>query len=436
MRFLLVFLVFMMTSAHGFSAGGDFASAVADGSFWKGDYRHQAFFQNARYNPVQMGATQRIRWPAQGFLFGGLPLGEILVTSDENGNASRIIAMVYNRGDDGRVEESEFLARLRNAGSNIEKIMGVPGRNADRKTNPSSQMIDIGGRIWLGKHSAARLEWSVKPLGARAVPAAEWIRLELVPTEGNQTVGLLNTKLERTKVSPKTHVRANQKGGKEIEGIPMVDQGSKGYCAAASAARLVAYYGLEEIDQNQIAAWAGSDPELGTNPDRMMDGIARVLHDRYRLVARQIDPRLDVQKLFSLCDRYNQLARREKRPEVAYAKSGVIDVGEIFAQFNSDLLVKVRCPTPNIKAIWINKIKKSIDEGIPILWSVYLGLVPEPEIPQASGGHMRLIIGYEDNGNTIVYSDSWGDRHVRKTMRTEEAIAITTGLRCIAPTLN
>lgn len=436
MNWLCCFVAILTTALEAAAAGGDLAPVVADGSFWKGDYREQAVFQGGRYNPVQSGELERIRWIAQGFSFSGVPLGELLVTSDANGEATRIVASVYNRGDDGRVDEAEFLERLRKAGNCIEKAMGVPGKNADRKTSPSSQTIEIGGRAWYGRHSAARLEWSVKPMGARVVPAAEWIRLELIPLKGGVSKPAFDTKLERNKVSPKTHVIENKNGGKEIQGIPMVDQGAKGYCAAASAARLLAYYGLEEIDQNQIAAWAGSDPELGTNPDRMMDGIARVLHDRYRLVARQIDPRLDVQKLFSLCNRYNQLAKREKRPEVLLVKSGVIDVGGIFRQFDRDLLVKVRCPTPNVKAMWIDKIKRSIDVGVPVLWSVYLGIVPEPEIPQVSGGHMRLIIGYEDNGNTILYSDSWGERHARKSMRTEDAIAITTGLRSIAPTLN
>ena len=74
---------------------------------------------------------------------------------------------------------------------------------------------------------------------------------------------------------------------------------------------------------------------------------------------------------------------------------------------------------------------------MPVIWSVMLGLVPEdPPLPQAFGGHMRLIIGYNAKDRTILYTDSWGARHERKTMGLEDAILVTTGLRTIAWTLN
>ena len=74
---------------------------------------------------------------------------------------------------------------------------------------------------------------------------------------------------------------------------------------------------------------------------------------------------------------------------------------------------------------------------MPVVWSVMLGLVQEnPPLPQAFGGHMRLIIGYNQRERTILYTDSWGANHERKSMKLEDAILITTGLRTIAPTLN
>ena len=40
------------------------------------------------------------------------------------------------------------------------------------------------------------------------------------------------------------------------------------------------------------------------------------------------------------------------------------------------------------------QVQAHIDEGVPLLWSVMLGLTKEPGIPQTASGHMRLIIGY------------------------------------------
>ena len=83
-----------------------------------------------------------------------------------------------------------------------------------------------------------------------------------------------------------------------------------------------------------------------------------------------------------------------------------------------------------------DQIRQKIDAGIPIIWSVWLGIVPEtPALPQSSGGHMRLILGYDREGN-VLYSDSWGAGHERKKMRLEDALLITTGLRTLAPRAN
>ena len=79
------------------------------------------------------------------------------------------------------------------------------------------------------------------------------------------------------------------------------------------------------------------------------------------------------------------------------------------------------------------EIQRSIDEGIPLLWSVRLGFVPEKEIPQASGGHMRLIIGYNTATKEIVYSDSWGMGHEQKRMPLADAWTITNGLYSLQP---
>ena len=74
---------------------------------------------------------------------------------------------------------------------------------------------------------------------------------------------------------------------------------------------------------------------------------------------------------------------------------------------------------------WMDDVKKCIDEGVPVLWCVVLGLFEEQGIPQARGGHMRLIIGYNPDEETIIYSDSWGAGHACKKMSVEEAYSMT-----------
>ena len=74
-----------------------------------------------------------------------------------------------------------------------------------------------------------------------------------------------------------------------------------------------------------------------------------------------------------------------------------------------------------------------IDQGTPGLWSVILGIVPEKLKIRGIAGHMRLIIGYNDDTKEILYSDSWGPGNELKRMPLDDAWTITTGLNAIEP---
>ena len=49
-------------------------------------------------------------------------------------------------------------------------------------------------------------------------------------------------------------------------------------------------------------------------------------------------------------------------------------------------------------------IIRSINLGRPLVWALQLGIIPENGIPQASGDHMRLIIGYDEITEEVYYS--------------------------------
>ena len=56
------------------------------------------------------------------------------------------------------------------------------------------------------------------------------------------------------------------------------------------------------------------------------------------------------------------------------------------------------------------------------------GRFPEEGLPQANGGHMRLVIGYNEKTGEIIYSDSWGMGHEEKRMKAADAWTITNNL--------
>jgi len=176
----------------------------------------------------------------------------------------------------------------------------------------------------------------------------------------------------------------------------MVDQGAKGYCVVASVQRLFEYYGIA-CDMHQLAQIAGSDPEQGTNMLAINRELGKIDH------------------LFKT--RFQCLAVRSTRGLVELEDDRY--VGDPVSRDDFDKM-----------------IRSSIDDGIPLLWSLELGLFPEePAIAQqAGGGHMRMIIGYDDSEDRILFSDSWGAGHELKSMDGGHAYDATHGLFLLKPT--
>ncbi len=79
-------------------------------------------------------------------------------------------------------------------------------------------------------------------------------------------------------------------------------------------------------------------------------------------------------------------------------------------------------------------VQSHLERGLPLLCSVYLGLLPEEHLPPSDrGGHMRLIIGYHPKTKEALYSDTWGRGHELKKVPLANAWTITDGLYTLEP---
>lgn len=413
-----------------FAAPGNLAESCLSGDAFRKPLFEQETFRQEQYRWAATDATVLI--PAPTFTFAGLSLGETLCDV-RDGVPVRFRIQLYSRGHHGPLTDEAFLQKLRETRSAISDQLGNPGKENNRKTDPTRNSYNVGGWQWATPQLLVRMEYSVRPVGAKIRPTPEYLRLTLVPA---QTAGAASAAQAPSR-PPERRVQ-RQNGYTEIVGIPMVDQGRLGYCAPAAAARILAYYGHEELDQHQIAQWAKSDAEGGTNPEVMFKGIRRVLHDQYKINVREL-LEMDVPDLRQLVNRYNTFAARKQKPTVVFPTGGVIYVNDLWKKFDGPTLREARCSNRNQLRQFETQIRASIDKGHPLLWSVFLGLIPEnPPLPQSSGGHMRLIIGYGGSASApeIVYTDTWGAGHERKTMSLADAFTITHGLRSVSPRLN
>lgn len=411
-------------------AAGDLAPALKDGSFFTTPIARVPALRSERF--AWVSKDRQMRFPSPGFTLGAVEPGETLLLVAD-GKPSGLRVSLYNRGDDGTLSDEAFAERHAAAVRAVAELAGSEGEAFRRKTDPTKPDADVAGRRWNAPGATYSLEWAVARKGTDLVPLAEYLRLDVLPA-GAPAPGAPPA---ARRADPRMHVVRGSDGTVELRDVPMVDQGQKGYCAAATVARIMGYYGYDFLDQHQIASWAKSDADRGTN-EQMLDAIAVVLHDRYKLVYRKV-PGSECD-LFRLVEDYNKEARRRKRPEASLRPmpgTRVIDAEAVWRQFEPDVLREARTKSPSRNNVFFENIRKSIDAGVPVVWSAVLGLVPEdPALPQAFGGHMRLIVGYNAKERTILYTDSWGAKHERKTMRLEDAILITTGLRTISWTLN
>ena len=175
-----------------------------------------------------------------------------------------------------------------------------------------------------------------------------------------------------------------------LTGIPMVDQGQKGYCVAATCQRVFNYMGLS-CDQHELASLLATSAEEGTNLSTMYLALSKV-DSRYGTKFKAVKANRPFTRMT-----YKELDRYQK-PE------------------------------------FMKVVKQYIDEGQPLIWAVDLGRGPsEPGLPQQSGGHMRLIIGYNETNHEVIYSDSWGAGHEKKTMMSGSANECTDAIFVMEP---
>ena len=359
-----------------------------------------------------------------------LPVVEV-VARFEKGKLAEIRPVIYARGDVGGLPREKFEALVKTSMEALNLNAKVP---AVVRGKDATNAVKAEGIIWSAPSAHYLLEYSfTKELKTMNIPfRAEFVRLDIKPPEV-KTTGLTFAPITGSggkRFSGPAHVKKDIASGDVfIPDVPMVDQGQKGYCAVACAERMMRYYGVQ-VDANEIAQIANSTSQ-GTDADAMFDALKKLtsrLHVRVRPVEQ-----FEAKQLLALMTEYNRAAKRGNRAPQLPPPGQMLDADKIFRSMDVTVLKEVRTKNHSEVTKFQNDVQKHIDAGIPIIWSVMLGIFPEPGVPQSGGGHMRLIIGYNMKTQEIIFSDSWGAGHEQKRMPMDNAITITTGLTALEP---
>lgn len=390
-----------------------------------------------RDNPRMGGLTLKI--------FGGAQGAEEVAFLFKAGKLSEIAIAVWNKGDskDAEISEKDFIAMVDSTTRELSKRIAPRFEDRGRDRGSASR---AERRMWVGKDTLAQLEYSggkervstsYYTNRTEQVFQGEFIRIRLLPKPAS-LIGLndaLNAKTggtaSVTRATLAKSVKRESNGDVFIPGIPMVDQGDKGYCAVASAARVFNYYGVP-ADQHDMAQVSGNAAGGGgTNPDEMVDAMKKISGKYRTRFQTELDMDYTSRKYESFMRKYNNVARKIGKKQL-----DTDNYIYLFQGLDPEVLREVNgAGAPYAKFIKI--VQDNINKGVPVMWALQLGMFPEDGLKarQMNGGHMRLIIGYNMEKGQIIFSDSWGAGHEMKRMSSQDASAATMGLYLLQPAM-
>jgi len=343
---------------------------------WMSASKDRARFSRHMFSNVETKLT----------LFGGSIKVEEAILEFVNGKAARATISFYNRGDSGDIEVKEFDRLFKAIGQNLSQVMKVAPK---KQMGSSNAALPVTGWNWSSPSGIALLEYNEYNTPGKATKP-EFLRLKLAaPNQADWSMGKMAIGVQRMELLQR--VKKTPEVDVYISGVPMVDQGQKGYCVAASCQRLFEYMRIP-CDQHEMAKLVSVDSESGANIGTMQKSLAKI-DGAFKVTFKPL-----------------------VNPELYYANNGKRRVSE---------------------KEFISIVKDYTDKGVPLLWGLILGEKPEiPPLPNAGqtrGGHMRMVIGYNLAKNQVIFTDSWGAGHELKRMAMLDAYDVTMGLYSMAP---
>ncbi len=454
------------------SAAYEIGDDLSREAFWRSDpvlFVRQHVDDGFQFTSDQReGADSRLDGGVACF---GLPVYESRIAFADGGGIARVELTLYGGGGtetvrefvgvDGRkfrrlervektMTRAEFFAALKTVRSRLT-VKGKPPAATDdgvRRDTATVQKAQTWPKTAIP--TQATLVWNYVQQGKDAetfVPG--FIRLSVDgPSRlaaGGGGAGRAAKKAAGAKKIADNVIR-DPRGDVFIDNLPMVDQGRKGYCSVATAERVLRYYGVD-VDEHELATAAGTTAESGTTTRAMKQSV-EAIGRKYRLgtvVCYGDFEKSAAERIAGLGDEvraYNKAAKKLKKPaitddvyirregNVTYYSSRAVDAA-------MDVEVRKEMRVNGVQKAKYTKFQKDIRDqvakGIPLFWGVTLGIYPEPDNPQGSGGHMRLIIGYNDRKREILYTDSWGAGHELKRMPMDWAWTISHCLLYMKP---
>ena len=350
-------------------------------------------------------------------------------------NLSRIYISFCNRSEAVNLDSKTFDDMLKNIEQAVVKI--ADGKAGVQSTTPLSAARKIYTKSYYCDDFYLKLEWSF--MESASAYKAEFITLTILPPDQSESVKA-NTSL--TTFDLKSRVKANDDGDRFLE-IPTTTQVPKGRGVAATAERVMRYYGAS-INQNILLELANSN--TGSNLSKMRKAIKQttdLLKIKYKVLYKNQD--IDKNTRFlKMIETYNAEADRIKADKINLAqytsqkgKKISYDKKAILFAMTPELFKATRSRETIGFLQFKRDVTTNINAGVPLIWATQTNIFPIPDKPRKSiGHHVQLITGYNIKENAVIYSDSWGPKKEKMKMSWEEAWAISLDISTYTPILD
>jgi hypothetical protein len=200
-----------------------------------------------------------------GFAWDQMPL-EVRLEQKPPDKVLRVILNYWNKGDRNSVVDPrraypvlhEKLEKLQTA---FDSAHGIATHDANSGINALGNDAEL---FYLPNDIQAKLRY--RP--------GEYLILELSSYAGTPAVTAEDFTSAKIAGRLQSHVKTSADGERYVSGIPMISQGDKGYCVAATLARVLSYYGYP-VDMYAVAKLTETE-RFGTTLDNVTSSIRRV----------------------------------------------------------------------------------------------------------------------------------------------------------------
>ncbi len=333
-------------------------------------------------------------------LFGAVPYS-VALYSNADGNVTSVSIVFANKGDFGSTAgfgEDHFNGTGGPSASSLEEAM-----RHDEKLIESAltRALGEGTSQRFGdtavRRTVRRWDWNGHAFLLSFVEG-EYVSMEIVPPAVADSGGRSAREADAAvKQRLESSVVREDNGDVWISGIPMVDQGPKGYCVPATFERAMRKMGIE-ADMYLLAMVGQSSAGGGTSVELLLDNLKSQVYAKGRRVKD-----VDMKKL---------RIRDVKR----YIDSG------------SPLLWRM-CSMPDYNKAADENTKRRGKPGHED-WLAEIRTKFEGRDEAAGNYHLCMIIGYNEQTNELAVSDSWGKRYELRWVPVEVAAWANNG-RCV-----